>query len=133
MARRFFHRETGGIRVTVRPLYLPDHSRPARSEFVFAYFVRLENVGEVSAQLVWRNWHIHDDIGEDTEIQGEGVLGEQPVLEPGGVHEYQSFCVLRSPSGWMDGAYTLTRPGGDRFEALIPRIDLQMATEGPVA
>lgn len=131
--RPFYYRETEGIRVTVRPLYLPDHSRPARSEFVFAYFVRLENVGAAPAQLRWRHWHIHDDIGEDTEVEGEGVVGEQPLIAPGGTHEYQSFCVLRSPSGWMEGSYTFARPGGDRFAAAIPRFDLQMATEGPAA
>lgn len=132
--RPFFYRETGGIRITVRPLYLPDHSRPARSEFVFAYFVRLENVGPTSARLLWRHWQIHDDVGEDTEVQGEGVVGEQPLIEPGATHEYQSFCVLRGPSGWMQGSYTFVRPDGDRFEAHIPRFDLQVAeVEGPHA
>jgi ApaG protein len=132
-ARPFYYRETEGVRVTVRPLYLPEHSRPGKSEFVFAYFVRLENVGSSSAQLRWRRWHIHDDIGEDIEVEGEGVVGEQPVLAPGGTHEYQSFCVLRSPSGWMEGAYTFVRAEGGRFDAVIPRFDLQVATEGPVA
>ena len=120
------------MRINVRPLYLPDHSRPARSEFVFDYFVRLENVGPAAARLLWRRWHIHDDAGEDTEVEGEGVVGEQPLIEPGGTHEYQSFCVLRGPSGWMQGSYTFARPDGDRFEAHVPRFDLQVAgVEGP--
>ncbi len=131
--RPFHYRETEGIRVTVRPLYLPEHSRPGRSEFVFAYFVRLENVGGTAAQLLWRRCRIHDDIGEETEVEGEGVVGEQPSLAPGETHEHQSFCVLRSPRGWMEGRYTFVRPGGERFEALIPRVDLAITTEGPVA
>lgn len=125
-SRPFYYRETEGIRITVRPLYLPEHSRPARAEFVFAYSVRVENVGADAAQLLWRRWHIHDDIGEDTEVEGEGVVGEQPKLPPGGTTEFQSFCVLRSPSGWMEGAYTFARPEGERFDALIPRFELQM-------
>ena len=130
--RPFFYRETDGIRITVRPLYLPDHSRPARSEFVFAYFVRLENVGPTPARLLARHWRIHDDVGEDTEVRGDGVVGEQPLIEPGGTHEYQSFCVLRGPSGWMQGSYTFARPDGGRFEAQVPRFDLQVAeVEGP--
>lgn len=129
-ARPFYYRETDGVRVTVRPHYLPEHSRPARAEFVFAYSVRLENVSAAPVRLLSRHWHIHDHIGEDTEVEGEGVVGEQPVLAPGGTHEYQSFCVLRSPSGWMEGSYTFARAGGERFDALIPRFELHLPSEG---
>ena len=97
-ARSFFYRETEGIRVTVRPVYLRDHSEPSQSHYVFAYFVRIENVGTMAAQLLTRRWLIHDSVGDgvDTEVIGEGVVGEQPTIMPGAVHEYQSFCILKS-------------------------------------
>jgi ApaG protein len=122
--RPFFHRQTEGIRVTVRPAYLRDQSRPGAAQYVFAYHVRIENVGEQSAQLLTRRWEIHDESGEDTEVEGEGVVGEQPVIAPGRVHEYRSFCVLKSPRGWMEGRYRFVRADGSRFEALIPRFQL---------
>jgi len=124
MTRPFYYRETAGIRVTVRPLFLPERSRPERGEYVFAYFVRIENVGPDGAQLVARRWLIHDSNGEDTVVEGEGVVGQQPLLGPGEVHEYQSFCVLKSPQGYMEGEYFFRRPGGTRFAAGIPRFQL---------
>ena len=128
-ARPFFYRETDGIRVTVRPRYLADQSLPHALRYVFAYFVRIENVGRAGAQLRSRRWHIHDDVGEDTEVAGDGVIGEQPLLPPGGVHEYNSFCVLKSPSGWMEGYYTFARDDGTRFRAEIPRFVLEASVE----
>ncbi|MGZ8411261.1 MAG: Co2+/Mg2+ efflux protein ApaG [Gemmatirosa sp.] len=122
--RPFFHRQTEGIRVTVRPSYLRDQSRPGAAQYVFAYHVRIENVGDQSAQLLTRRWQIHDEGGEDTEVEGEGVVGEQPAIAPGRVHEYRSFCVLKSPRGWMEGRYRFVRADGSRFEALIPRFQL---------
>ena len=78
-ARSFFYRETERIRVTVRPVYLRDHSEPSQSHYVFAYFVRIENVGTMAAQLLTRRWLIHDSVGEgvDTEVIGEGVEIEE--------------------------------------------------------
>jgi len=125
VARPFFYRETQGIRVTVRPLFLREQSRPSHQHYVFAYFVRLENVGDVAAQLLSRRWLIHDSAGEDTEVEGEGVVGEQPLIHPGQVHEYQSFCVLKSPSGHMEGEYFFVRPDQSRFAAQIPRFQLR--------
>lgn len=124
-SRPFFHRETGGIRVTVRPAFLPARSSPTRRHFVFAYAVRIENVGAQAAQLLSRRWRIHDSIGEDTEVEGAGVVGEQPRIAPGKVHEYQSFCVLRSASGFMEGHYVFQRADGSSFEAVIPRFQLE--------
>ena len=119
--RAFFYRESEGIRITVRPTYLRDQSRPSARQWVFAYHVRIENVGAQAAQLLGRRWMIHDTAGEDTEVEGEGVVGEQPVIAPGGVHEYRSFCVLRSPHGSMEGQYRFVRSDGSRFEAQIPK------------
>jgi ApaG protein len=89
--------------------------------------VRIENVGGQSAQLLSRRWRIHDGIGEDIEVEGEGVVGEQPLIGPGKVHEYQSFCVLKSPSGYMEGTYRFVRADGTTFEAEIPRFNLARA------
>ena len=81
MSRRpFFYRETNGIRITVRPTYLPEQSRPHARHYVFAYYVRIENVGAQPAQLLSRRWRIHDSIGEDSHVEGEGVIGEQPTI-----------------------------------------------------
>src|SRR4051812_27329307 len=121
MAQPFYYRETNGIRVTVRPVYLKEQSEPAARHFVFAYFVRIENVGSVPAQLVSRRWLIHDSIGEDTEVEGEGVVGEQPTIATGNVHEYQSFCILKSSEGYMEGHYNFLRADGSTFQAVIPR------------
>lgn len=122
----FFYRLSQGIRITVRPEYLPDQSDPDRPRFVFAYHVRIENVGTQAARLRARHWRIHDSIGEDLEVEGEGVVGEQPLIRPGGVHEYQSFCVLKSPGGHMEGEYRFQRADGTRFEAGIPRFILAL-------
>jgi ApaG protein len=122
--RPFYHRVTEGIRITVSPTFLPEQSRPAAGQWLFAYDIRIENVGTVSAHLLTRHWLIHDSVGEDLEVHGDGVVGLQPVVEPGGVHEYQSFCVLKSPTGHMEGSYTFQRPDGARFDAGIPRFEL---------
>jgi len=92
---------------------------------VFLYAVRIENVGEHRVQLLRRRWHIHDDIGEDTEVAGDGVVGEQPVLAPGGVHEYQSYCILKSASGYMEGEYYLVQDDGSELVAAVPRFTLE--------
>lgn len=123
-ASPFFYRETFGIRITVRPMYLRDQSEPSAGHYVFAYFVRIENVGGQPAQLISRRWLIHDSIGEDTEVRGEGVVGEQPVIAPGQVHEYQSFCILKSGEGFMEGHYDFVRTDGSAFAAEIPRFVL---------
>jgi len=120
----FFHRETSGIRVTVRPMYLRDQSEPSQQHYVFAYFVRIENVGAQAAQLLSRRWLIHDSAGEDIEVKGEGVVGEQPVIQRGGVHEYQSFCILKSGEGYMEGHYNFVAADGNEFRAEIPRFIL---------
>lgn len=117
----FYYKESEGIRITVRPVYLREQSEPAAGHYVFAYFVRIENVGSLPAQLLSRRWLIHDSIGEDTEVEGDGVVGEQPSIQSGQVHEYQSFCILKSSEGYMEGHYNFIRTDGTRFRAEIPR------------
>ena len=112
------------IRITVRPVYSRGHSRPP-DRFVFVYFIRIENVGSETAQLFWRHWRIHDAAGGDQEVAGEGVVGESPVLAPGDVHEYNSFCVLQGRSGFMEGYYHFRRSDGSVFRARIPRFQLR--------
>ena len=120
----FYYRESEGIRITVRPVYLSEQSEPSARHYVFAYFVRIENVGAVTATLMSRRWLIHDSAGDDTEVEGEGVVGEQPTIVPGDVHEYQSFCILKSGEGFMEGHYNFTRADSTHFRAEIPRFIL---------
>jgi ApaG protein len=122
--RQFFYRETEGMRITVRPTFLAEQSSPVLGQFVFAYHIRIENVATLAAQLRTRHWHIHDPVAGDSVVEGEGVVGEQPHLQPGEVHEYRSFCVLKAPHGWMEGNYRFVREDGSAFRAQIPRFDL---------
>ena len=117
---------TAGIKVSAQPFYLAEQSDPDDARYVFAYRMRIENVGDQPAQLIWRHWFIHDPVAGSTEIEGEGVVGEQPMLGPGEVHEYQSFCVLQGPGGHMEGFYEFARPDGSRFRAAIPRFMLRI-------
>jgi len=105
-------------------MYLRDQSEPSQQHYVFAYFVRIENVGSAVVQLVSRRWLIHDSSGEDIEVKGEGVVGEQPIVAPGELHEYQSFCILKSGEGFMEGHYNFLAPDGTSFRAEIPRFTL---------
>lgn len=125
-----FYRMTNGIRISVRPVLAPEHSDPAEPRFVFVYFIRIENLGDRTAKLMWRHWDIHDDVAGDTQVEGEGVVGEQPVLAPGDVHEYNSFCVLRGPTGYMEGWYEFAAAEGDTFRAEVPRFTLDGTTAG---
>jgi len=100
-------------------------SDASEGRFVFTYHIRLENRGSASAQLLYRHWLIQEMGGEEQEVDGEGVVGRQPVLDPGGYHEYRSFCVLRSPVGSMEGHYTFRRTDGTLFRVPIPRFGLE--------
>ena len=122
----FFYRITEGIRITVLPTYAPEHSDPAEPRFLFVYHIRIENTSDKTAQLLWRHWYIHDELAGDSEVEGEGVIGEQPTLAPGDVHEYESFCVLRGPRGSMAGYYEFRRADGSQFRAEIPKFELQV-------
>lgn len=110
---------TNGIRIEVATTFLPDKSSPRERQFLFAYHVTIANIGEEVAQLLSRKWIITNAHGEVQTVEGEGVVGEQPVLEPGMRFEYTSFCPLNTPFGTMHGTYTMVRPGGETFEAEI--------------
>lgn len=119
-----YEQSTQGIRVRVEPRYSLAESQPEEGTFVFSYRIELANAGPQAARLLYRFWSIHDSVGEDSEVEGEGVVGEQPYLEPGATHRYKSFCVLRSPRGHMEGFYTFERPDGERFRVIVPRFHL---------
>lgn len=120
-----YEQSTEGIRVRVEPRYSLADSDPHEGTFVFSYRIEMANEGQAPARLLYRHWWIYDAVGEESEVEGEGVMGEQPHLEPGETHRYRSFCVLRSPSGYMDGFYTFERPDGQRFRVAVPRFDLK--------
>jgi ApaG protein len=110
---------THGIRVEVVSRYLPERSSPRQRQFLFAYHVAIANEGDEAAQLQSRSWIITDGNGEVQTVEGPGVVGEQPVLEPGMRFEYTSFCPLTTPFGTMHGHYVMIRPGGETFQAEI--------------
>jgi ApaG protein len=122
----FYYAMTDGIRVTVRPSYVAARSRPEVHEYVFAYHVRIENAGVGTVRLVRRRWYVRDATGEEQHVEGDGVVGRQPTLHPGTVHEYKSYCVLRAPTGWMEGEYVLVDKTGAERTARIPRVDLSV-------
>jgi len=96
-----------------------EHSLPRQNEYRFAYNITITNVGDETAQLVSRHWIITDAEGDVQEVRGPGVIGEQPVLEPGGTFQYTSYCPLKTNVGAMQGSYQMVRPDGRMFEARI--------------
>ena len=110
---------TRGIRIHVESTYLSDRSSPRDSQYLFAYQVRISNVGVETAQLVSREWIITSAEGDVERVKGPGVVGEQPVLQPGGSFEYTSYCPLKTAVGSMQGSYQMVTADGERFEAEI--------------
>jgi ApaG protein len=110
---------TNGILVTVRSEYIPERSSLTSRQFAFAYTVRIENQGDAAAQLRSRHWIISDSNGNVQEVRGEGVVGEQPLLQPGQGFEYTSWCVIATAAGTMRGTYRMMRPDGESFDAAI--------------
>ena len=108
-------------------MYLDGKSDMVAGRFVFAYFVRIENTGFEDVQLLRRHWYIHDSEGRTQEVEGEGVIGLQPVISPGEFHEYNSYCVIETFEGSMEGTYLMQRDDGDRFRVTIPLFNLRAA------
>ena len=116
---------TRGLRVTVRTFYLADQSDPEEGRHVWAYRVHIQNEGREAVQLLKRSWHITDGLGRTQHVHGDGVVGEQPVLEPGEAFEYTSGTPLATPSGFMRGAYHMVvTETGEMFDAEIPAFSL---------
>ena len=115
---------TRSIQVTVEPIYLEDQSSPGDNQYVWAYRVRIENLGRDTVQLRTRHWKITDAFGRVQEVKGAGVIGEQPVLAPGKAYEYTSGTPLPTPSGIMVGSYQMESESGERFDVAIPAFSL---------
>jgi ApaG protein len=110
---------TRGIRIEVRSEFLPERSSVKDGSYLFLYHVRISNVGSETAQLLSREWIITNADGEVERVKGGGVIGEYPVLPPGGSFEYTSYCPLKTAVGSMQGSYQMVTAGGERFDALI--------------
>lgn len=108
------------IRVLAQSNYLPEQSEPANNRYVFAYTVNIENIGTRPAQLLSRHWVITDALGKVQEVRGQGVVGEQPLLEPGESFQYTSGAVIETPLGTMTGSYQMVSADGHAFDAEIP-------------
>ncbi|HYG89759.1 MAG TPA: Co2+/Mg2+ efflux protein ApaG [Azospirillum sp.] len=119
-----YSKMTRSIRITVNPMYLDDQSVPAENHYVWAYHVRIENEGRETVQLRTRYWRITDSFGRVQEVRGPGVVGEQPVLEPGEAFEYTSGTPLAAPSGIMVGSYQMETKRGETFDVAIPAFSL---------
>ena len=110
---------TEGIRVTVKPRYVDERSQPAEKNYFFAYEVTIANVGAAPAKLLSRHWIITDGYGEEHHVRGPGVVGQQPRLEPGAEHRYESYCPLETPEGAMRGTFEMVRDDGATFDAEV--------------
>ena len=110
---------TQGIRVAARPFYLPEQSQPANENFLFGYEITISNESEAVARLIDRHWIIKDAQNRIEEVEGDGVIGQTPTLEPGESFTYQSYCPLKTAYGFMRGSYGMMREDGERFEAEI--------------
>jgi ApaG protein len=119
-----YTRTTRSIEVTVKPMYLEEQSAPEDNQFVWAYWVKIQNNGNETVQLRNRYWQITDASGRIQEVRGAGVVGEQPVLQPGQSFEYTSGTPLPTPSGIMLGRYEMEGPDGERFDIDIPAFPL---------
>jgi ApaG protein len=107
------------IQIQVATSYVDDESEPDSDRYVFAYTITISNSGEVPAQLISRHWIITDANGKVQEVNGDGVVGEQPKLNPGEEFRYSSGAVLETPVGAMQGLYRMEADGGISFDALI--------------
>jgi ApaG protein len=115
---------TRSIRVTVNPVYLEEQSAPENDHYVWAYQVEIQNQGKDVVQLLTRHWKITDSMGRVQEVRGAGVVGEQPVLNPGESFQYTSGTPLGAPSGIMVGSYGMENGSGERFDVDVPAFSL---------
>lgn len=116
---------TSGVKISVESTYQSEYSNPENEHFMFAYRITIENLSEYTVQLVRRHWNIYDSIGLNKQVDGDGVVGEQPILEPGQMHQYVSGCNLKSDMGFMEGYYEMIREMDNSiFHVHIPRFNL---------
>ena len=115
---------TNDVTVRVAVSFLADQSEPDRGRWFWAYHIRIENGREGPVQLLTRHWTISDGRGALHHIEGEGVVGEQPVIKPGSSYDYVSGCPLSTPTGWMEGSYKMVERDGAMIDVRIPRFSL---------
>ncbi|MFQ5563260.1 MAG: Co2+/Mg2+ efflux protein ApaG [Parvularculaceae bacterium] len=124
-----YERITRGIHVSVAPNYLEDQSDPMEGRYVWAYTVRIDNRSSEIVRLRTRYWRITDAMGYTEEVEGDGVVGEQPVIHPGEGFEYTSGAPLSTPSGLMVGSYRMETANGEFFDVDIPAFSLDSPHE----
>lgn len=120
---------THDIEVRAEPFFLPEQSDPEENRYVWAYRITIANHSNETVQLIERHWRITDALGRVQEVEGEGVVGEQPELEPGDSYQYTSGCPLTTTSGIMVGRYTMQTESGQAFEVDIPAFSLDLPGE----
>lgn len=114
------------VKVDVKTTYIPEQSDPNSERYVFAYTITIHNEGTVAAKLLTRHWIINDANGNTQEVHGEGVVGEQPYLQPGESYQYTSGTVIETPVGSMEGSYQMLADDGTPFDAQIPAFTLSL-------
>ena len=122
MEHQFYH-----ISVRAEVQFVTEQSAPEQNRYVFAYTITIENTGSITAQLLNRHWLITDGNGKVQEVRGAGVVGEQPLLEPGEAFEYTSAAVIETAHGTMEGEYEMIAEEGTRFDAEIEPFSLSMS------
>lgn len=117
---------SGGVKISVDTFYQPEYSNPMNSEFMFAYKITIENNNDFPVKLLRRHWYIYDSDGTTREVEGEGVVGIQPVITPSSSYQYISGCNLRSEMGKMHGTYLLENVHNKKtFDVAIPSFEMQ--------
>lgn len=117
------------FQVQVQPRYLADQSAPEQDQYFFAYTITIRNSGQVAAQLISRTWNVNDSQGHHEKVKGLGVVGHQPLLQPGEAFEYTSGTRLRTPTGTMHGSFFCVAEDGEKFEVDVPMFVLDALSE----
>ncbi|HSO44412.1 MAG TPA: Co2+/Mg2+ efflux protein ApaG [Rhodoferax sp.] len=117
------------FQVQVQPRYLADQSAPGQGQYFFAYTITIRNSGQVAAQLIARTWNINDAQGHHEKVRGLGVVGQQPLLQPGEAFEYTSGTRLRTPTGTMHGSFFCVAEDGEKFDVDVPMFVLDALSE----
>jgi ApaG protein len=116
------------VNVRTQAYYLATHSQPDQGRYGFGYTITIDNQGKTPVQLLDRHWLITDGIGRKQEVKGVGVIGQQPVIQPGESYQYSSFCPLTTSYGYMEGSYGMIDEQGNHFRAEIPMFTLGTPT-----
>lgn len=129
-ANAVYEQTTRGVSVSVNPEYLEHQSEPENRQFTWAYHVHIQNVGDQTVQILTRHWKITNILGESHEVVGDGLVGQQPILEPGDVFEYTSGTPLTTPSGFMSGSFHVVAEGVGVFDVPVPAFSLDSPHPG---